>query len=64
MALQFDRQLRDLLKAAGCHLVLKSKGSHETQYSPITNQNFPVPIGILGRHRVNAISRQAGLVKG
>ena len=64
MAPQFDRPLRDLLKAAGCHLVRQGKGSHEIWFSPITDKNFPVPIGIPSRHTANAILRQAGLQKG
>ena len=50
MAPQFDRPLRDLLRAAGCTLVRQGKGSHEIWYSPITRSNFPVPIGIPSRH--------------
>jgi predicted RNA binding protein YcfA (HicA-like mRNA interferase family) len=64
MAPQFDRPLRDLLKVAGCYLVRQGKGSHEIWYSPITKENFPVPIGIPSRHTANAILRQAGLPKG
>jgi hypothetical protein len=62
MAPQFDRPLRELLRAAGRTLVRQGKGSHEIWYSPITRRNFPVPIGIPSRH-ANAILRQAGLPK-
>jgi predicted RNA binding protein YcfA (HicA-like mRNA interferase family) len=64
MAPQFDKQLRDLLTAAGCYLVRQGKGSHEIWFSPTTKRNFPVPIGIPSRHTANAILRQAGLQKG
>jgi hypothetical protein len=64
MAPQFDRALRDLLRAAGCMLVRQGKGSHEIWHSPITKRNFPVPVGIASRHTANAILRQAGLPKG
>ncbi|MGQ0486371.1 MAG: type II toxin-antitoxin system HicA family toxin [Hyphomicrobiales bacterium] len=63
MAPQFDRALRDILRAAGCKMVRQGKGSHEIWYSPITDRNFPVPIGIASRHTANAILRQAGLPK-
>lgn len=63
MAPQFDRPLRELLKAAGCAFVRQGKGSHEIWQSPITGQHFPVPIGIPSRHTANAILRQAGLPK-
>jgi len=63
MAPQFDRHLRDLLRAAGCMLMRQGKGSHEIWHSPITNRNVAVPVGILSRHTANAILRQAGLPK-
>jgi len=63
MAPQFDRALRDLLRAAGCTLVRQGRGSHEIWHSPITKRNFAVPIGIPSRHTANAILRQAGLPK-
>jgi predicted RNA binding protein YcfA (HicA-like mRNA interferase family) len=63
MAPQFDRALRDLLRAAGCMLVRQGKGSHEIWHSPITWRNFPVPHSIASRHTANAILRQAGLPK-
>lgn len=60
---QLDRELRDLLRAAGCTLVRQSKGSHEIWHSPVTQRNFPVPVGIASRHTANGILRQAGLPK-
>jgi len=39
MAPQFDKPLRDLLRAAGCLLVRQGKGSHEIWHSPITKRN-------------------------
>jgi hypothetical protein len=33
MAPQFDRALRDLLRAAGCTLVRQGRGSHEIWHS-------------------------------
>ena len=63
MAPQFDRPLRDLLRAAQCSFVRQGRGSHEIWHSPITQRNFAVPIGIPSRHTANAILRQAGLPK-
>jgi predicted RNA binding protein YcfA (HicA-like mRNA interferase family) len=63
MAPQFDRALRELLRAAGFTLVRQGRGSHEIWHSPITERNFAVPIGIPSRHTANAILRQAGLPK-
>lgn len=63
MAPQFDKPLRDLLRAAGCRMVRQGKGSHEIWHSPITKRNFAAPVGIPSRHTANAILRQAGLPK-
>ena len=63
MAPQFDRLLREMLRAAHCVLVRQGKGSHEIWHSPITKRNFPVPVGVASRHTANAILRQAGLPK-
>lgn len=63
MAPQYDRKLRDMLKAAGCRFVRQGKGSHEIWWSPVTALSFPVPIGIPSRHTANDILKQAGLRK-
>jgi hypothetical protein len=63
MAPQFDRALRELWREAGRTLIRQGKGSHEIWHSPLTQRNFPVPIGIPSRHTANAILRQAGLPK-
>ncbi len=63
MAPQFDRALRDKLRAGGCTLVRQGKGSHEIWHSPITGRTFAVPLGTASRHTANAILRQAGLPK-
>jgi len=63
MAPQFDRALRELLRAAGCTMARQGRGSHEIWHSPITKRSFAVPVGIPSRHTANAILRQAGLPK-
>jgi hypothetical protein len=63
VAPQFDRALRELLRAADCTLVRQGRGPHEIWHSPITQRNFAVPVGIPSRHTANAILRQAGLPK-
>jgi predicted RNA binding protein YcfA (HicA-like mRNA interferase family) len=59
----FDRELRRLLREAGCTFVRPGKGSHEIWHSPITGRRFPVPVGIVSRHTANGVLRQAGLPK-
>jgi hypothetical protein len=57
MAPQFDRALRDKLRAAGRTFVRQGKGSHEIWYSPITKRNFPVPVGIASRHTATGLAK-------
>ncbi|WP_224008151.1 type II toxin-antitoxin system HicA family toxin [Aureimonas sp. SA4125] len=59
----FDREVRLLLRAAGCHVLRQGTGSHEIWFSPLTTRSFPVQVGIASRHTANAILRQAGLPK-
>jgi len=54
MAPQFDRELRNLLRSAGCTFVRQGRGSHEIWHSPITKRNFAVPLGIPSGHTANA----------
>lgn len=63
MAATFDRDLKRLLEEAGCYHVRAGKGSHQIWYSPITNKNFPVPVGIVSRHTANGVLKDAGLDK-
>ena len=63
MAPQFDRPLRELLRAAGCTLVRQGKGSHEIWYSPVSNRNVTVPRATQSRHTANEVLKHAGLEK-
>jgi hypothetical protein len=47
VAPQFDRALRDLLRAAGCALVRQGKGSHEIWHS----SDHAAKLSGAGRHR-------------
>jgi predicted RNA binding protein YcfA (HicA-like mRNA interferase family) len=61
MPASFDRELKQLLREAGCYFVRPGKGSHEIWYSPITARRFPVPTGIVSRHTANGVLSQARL---
>ena len=63
MAGTFDRELKQILRAAGCSFVRAGKGSHEIWFSPISQRNFTLPTGIVSRFTANAILKQAGLRK-
>jgi predicted RNA binding protein YcfA (HicA-like mRNA interferase family) len=59
----FDRELKNLLRAAGCWFERQAKGSHEIWWSPITNRHITVPNGCVIRHTANAVLKDAGLPK-
>ena len=59
----YSRQLKAILKEAGCRFVRQGKGDHEIWYSPITGRYFVVGGKILSRHTANGVLKQAGLPK-
>jgi len=59
----YGRELEQLLTAAGCYLVRKSKGDHEIWFSPITNRSFVFDRGVKVRHTANGTLKDAGLPK-
>jgi hypothetical protein len=63
MAPQFDRALRDLLRAAGCNFLRQGRGSHEIWYSPITKRNFAFRPAFQAAIPPMPSLRQAGLPK-
>jgi hypothetical protein len=59
----FSRDVRRILREAGCYLVRQGKDDHEIWYSPITNTTFPVDGKIASRHSANGVLKDAGLPK-
>jgi predicted RNA binding protein YcfA (HicA-like mRNA interferase family) len=57
----FERDVRKVLLAHGCHFVRHGKGSHDIWFSPIAGRNLTVPTRIKSRHTANAIMKQAGI---
>jgi hypothetical protein len=57
MPAMFDRELRRLLRRAGCIFVRAGKGSHNSWYSPIIDRRF------VSRHTANGILSQTCLPK-
>ena len=42
-----------ILRANGCYLVRKGKGSHEIWFSPVSNRHVTVPRSTKSRHTAN-----------
>lgn len=59
----YTREVKKLLKQAGCTFARQGKGDHEIWYSPITDHYFVVDGKIPSRHLANAVLKQAGLDK-
>lgn len=60
----YTRNLKKMLRKAGCYFHEQGKGDHETWYSPISERYFTVDSDIKSRHTANATLEQAGLPKG
>jgi hypothetical protein len=59
----YTRELKKLLRSAGCYFDRHGAGDHEIWYSPITKKKFPVDSNIKSRHTANQALAQAGLPK-
>jgi len=59
----YTREVKRLLKDAGCWFVRHGKGDHDIWYSPVTKTNFPVDSDIKSKHTANGVLTQAGLAK-
>lgn len=59
----FTRDVKRILKDAGCYYVRPAKGDHEWWYSPLTSYHFVVDSDIKSRHTANQVMKQAGLPK-
>ena len=59
----YAREIKSILKDAGCRFVRQAKGSHEIWYSPISERTFTVPSKTKNRHTANNCLTDAGLPK-
>lgn len=59
----FTRELKEILKQAGCSFHRDGRGDHEIWYSPISKRYFTVDSNIRSRHTANEALKQAGLPK-
>lgn len=63
MAANYARQVRTLLREAGCKLDRQGKGDHEIWLCPNSQRPITVDNNIKSRHTVNSILKAAGLPK-
>ena len=55
---EYEKAVRELLTAAGCHFVRHGKGDHDIWYSPITALHVTVDGKIKSLHTANAILKK------
>ena len=58
---EYEKKVREILTANGCHFVRRGKGDHDIWYSPITNKNVTVDGKIKSRYTANEILKQSGI---
>ena len=58
---EYEKKVREILKANGCTFVRRGKGDHDIWYSPKSNRNVTVDTTIKSRHTANAIMKQSGI---
>jgi hypothetical protein len=63
MPTNYGKDIKRILKDAGCHFVRHGRGDHEVWFSPITGKGVIVDSGCKSRHTANETLKQAGLPK-
>lgn len=58
---EYEKAVRDILRANQCVFVRHGKGDHDIWFSPITGRHITVDGKIKSRHTANAIMRQSGI---
>ncbi len=61
--MNYTRDVKQRLTAAGCWLVRQGRGDHEIWESPINGKRFTVDGDIRSRHTANGTLKDAGLEK-
>ena len=59
----YARQVKKLLRKAGCQLHRQGSGDHEIWESPVNGRRFTVDGKIKSRHTANGTLEDAGLPK-
>ena len=58
---EYEKKVREILRANGCIFIRHGKGDHDIWFRPITNLNVAVDGKIKSRHTANAIMKQCGI---
>lgn len=58
---EYEKKVRDVLKAHGCWFERHGKGDHDIWFSPITNTHITVDGKIKSRHTANGIMKASGI---
>jgi HicA toxin of bacterial toxin-antitoxin, len=63
MAANYSREVKALLRKAGCRFDRQGAGDHEIWLCPKARRPITIDSNIKSRHTANAILKQAGLPK-
>ena len=58
---EYEKKVREILKAHKCIFIRRGKGDHDIWYSPVTSRHVTVDTRIKSRHTANAILKQCGI---
>ena len=58
---EYEKKVRNALKANGCYFLRRGKGDHDIWYSPITGHKVTVDHVIKSRHTANGILKRCGI---
>ena len=58
---EYEKKVREILRANGCIFIRHGKGDHDIWFSPITNLNVAVDGKIKSRFTANEILKQSGI---
>lgn len=61
--MNYSREVKKLLREAGCFLVRQGRGDHEIWESPINGKRFTVDNYMKSKHTANGALKDAGLPK-
>lgn len=60
---EYEKKVREELKAYGAYFERHGKGDHDIWFSPLSGKHITVDHVIKSRHTANAILKQAGINK-
>ncbi len=58
---EFEKKVREVLRANGCQFKRRGKGDHDIWYNPANERSVTVDSKIKSKHTANAIMKEIGI---